>query len=219
MTTTTTSGCRMSSTVNGMQHSPPDVDRGRPPGTNELIVAAALELFAEHSYEGTSMRQIAASVGVKPASLYNHFASKEDILWEIARRSQDQLGEEQGRVFDAVAGTAEALEAFVRMHTAFHARWPLSADITNRQLRSLSADRLAQTVVFRDGYERRLRDLLNKGCEEGVFEISNTRIASYAILEMGMGVSVWFRADGPLSVEQVCDLHAELVARMVGITA
>lgn len=188
----------------------------QPASTAELILSSALNLFATHSYDGTSMRQIAATVGVKPASLYNHYAGKEDILWEIARRSQEQLGSEQDEVFESVVGTVELLDAFVRMHVAFHARWPLPADITNRQLRSLSEDRWSQVVDFRDRYERRLRDLLERGLREGVFDVKDTRITSYAILEMGMGISVWFRPDGPLSVEELCDLHVDLVRRMVG---
>lgn len=163
------------------------------------------------------MRQIATAVGVKPASLYNHYASKEDILWEIARRAQEELAREQDRVFEEVEGTVDRLEAFVRMHVAFHAENPLRADITNTQLRSLSADRWQEVVDFRDRYEGRLRGLLKDGHRQAVLHVTEARITSYAILEMGMGVAIWFRPDGPVSVARLCDLHAEIVLRMVGV--
>ena len=44
------------------------------------ILDAALQLFATHGYAGASMRQIAAAVGMKAPSLYNHFSGKAAIL-------------------------------------------------------------------------------------------------------------------------------------------
>lgn len=48
--------------------------------TRDIIVHKALNLFSEKGYDGVSMRDIAAAVGIKAASLYNHFKSKEDIF-------------------------------------------------------------------------------------------------------------------------------------------
>jgi AcrR family transcriptional regulator len=48
--------------------------------SRDRILDAALELFARHGYAGTSMRQIAAAVGMRASSLYSHFAGKEAIL-------------------------------------------------------------------------------------------------------------------------------------------
>ncbi len=48
--------------------------------TKERILDAALSLFAENGYNGTSVEQIAGIVGIKAPSLYKHFKGKEDIL-------------------------------------------------------------------------------------------------------------------------------------------
>jgi AcrR family transcriptional regulator len=49
-------------------------------GTRERIQAVALELFAEHGYEKTSLREIAERLDVTKAALYYHFNTKEDIV-------------------------------------------------------------------------------------------------------------------------------------------
>lgn len=49
-------------------------------GTRERIQAVALELFTEHGYEKTSLREIAERLGVTKAALYYHFRSKDDII-------------------------------------------------------------------------------------------------------------------------------------------
>ena len=48
--------------------------------SRDRILEASLELFARQGYVATSMRQIAAAVGIRAPSLYNHFAGKEAIL-------------------------------------------------------------------------------------------------------------------------------------------
>lgn len=51
--------------------------------TKEKITEAALTLFAEKGYKGTSVKNIADAVGIKDASLYNHFKSKQEIFNSI----------------------------------------------------------------------------------------------------------------------------------------
>ena len=48
--------------------------------TKEKILDAALTLFAENGYDGTSVEQIAGIVGIKAPSLYKHYKGKDDIL-------------------------------------------------------------------------------------------------------------------------------------------
>ena len=49
-------------------------------GTKKQIFIVALRLFATSGVENVSVRDIAKAVGIKAASIYNHYASKEQIL-------------------------------------------------------------------------------------------------------------------------------------------
>jgi AcrR family transcriptional regulator len=51
--------------------------------TRSRVQKVALELFAEHGYEKTSLREIAERLGVTKAALYYHFKSKEDIVHSL----------------------------------------------------------------------------------------------------------------------------------------
>jgi AcrR family transcriptional regulator len=54
--------------------------------TAEKILDAAEELFAERGYEGTTLRDVATRVGVRAPSLYNHFASKDELYAAVLER-------------------------------------------------------------------------------------------------------------------------------------
>lgn len=61
-----------------------EFERGKE--TKNKIIDAAMELFAEYGYKGTSVRKIAARVGIRESALYNHFENKEAIFTSIASR-------------------------------------------------------------------------------------------------------------------------------------
>ena len=67
---------------------PPEPPRHRFGGerTAERILDAAEELFAERGYNGTTLRDVATRVGVRPPSLYNHFASKDALYAAVLER-------------------------------------------------------------------------------------------------------------------------------------
>jgi AcrR family transcriptional regulator len=59
--------------------------------TAEAILDAAEALFAERGFEGTALRDVAAGVGVRTPSLYNHFPSKESLYAAVLERGFDPV--------------------------------------------------------------------------------------------------------------------------------
>lgn len=59
--------------------------------TKEKILYSALTLFSTKGYSAVSVRQIAAEVGIKASSLYNHFESKQNILNELIKMNIDYI--------------------------------------------------------------------------------------------------------------------------------
>ena len=63
---------------------------------SQLISEKALELFAEHGYEATSISMIAKEAGVSKGLIYNYFSSKEEILKEIIEHVVSSVWERLG---------------------------------------------------------------------------------------------------------------------------
>ncbi|MDT7906568.1 MAG: TetR/AcrR family transcriptional regulator [Candidatus Calescibacterium sp.] len=60
--------------------------RKRGKKTREKILKVATKLFAKYGFAGTSMDEIAERVGIRKASLYHHFSSKQEIYEELIER-------------------------------------------------------------------------------------------------------------------------------------
>ena len=66
-----------------------EAENKRAVNTKAQILDNARELFATHGYDGTSIRQLTASLNITPAALYYHFASKNDVLEGLAKKLHD----------------------------------------------------------------------------------------------------------------------------------
>ena len=191
---------------------------GMSSATADDIRRVALRLFATGGYEATTMREIAAAVGIRAASLYNHFGSKEDILWDLTSTALDDLNSESEASMAQLSPDAtptEKLLAFVRAHIAYHANNGEQATLVNMQMGGLTKSHHKKSVTLRDRYESRLRSIMQEGVAAGVFHVPDERVASFAILQMGIAVSGWYRPEGNLSVPQLCDVYETLANRMV----
>jgi AcrR family transcriptional regulator len=95
--------------------------------TKEKILDAALTLFAENGYDGTSVEQIANVVGIKAPSLYKHYKGKEDILNALIdsaeARYEELFGSEKN-----IGNVPQSAEEFIEVtmgRIAFTMRDPL----------------------------------------------------------------------------------------------
>jgi AcrR family transcriptional regulator len=180
------------------------------------IRAAALELFTHHGYEATTMADIGAAVGIRGPSLYKHVASKQDLLAQImVGTMEDLLAAHRSAVADSDDPT-ERLRRATEAHVRYHARHRLEAFVGNREIRALVEPHLGRVLALRDEYERCFRDLVHTGIHAGRFTVASARLASYAILDLGMGVSVWYREDGELAEDTIVRQYSEFALGITG---
>ena len=80
--------------------------------TKDRILGAAEELFAQHGFMGTSLRQVTSRADVNIAAVNYHFGSKENLINEVFRRRMDEMSRQRlGQLEQASKDRPGELEA------------------------------------------------------------------------------------------------------------
>ena len=182
----------------------------------ERIRKAAIALFKTHGYHATPVRALAEVAKIEAGSLYYHFPSKQQILFDNFVHTMDTLLEGLAEASETESTPQGRLRAAVRHHVLFHTRRQNEAFISHTEIRALSEQNRRAILVKRDLYEERFCELLQAGVEAGVFHIPDVRLTNIAILTMCSGVADWFLHDGRLDEESVAERYVEMVERLVG---
>jgi len=130
----------------------------------EELTRIAARLFAERGYQGTSLADLADSLGVQKPSLYHHIASKEDLLWAVASEGAEAFHAALDAV-PAAAPAADRIRLALRAHLAVVSTQLDVATVFVREWRYLGGERREAFVAERRRYEQRVRDLFRDGVE------------------------------------------------------
>ncbi|MFE0024866.1 TetR/AcrR family transcriptional regulator [Amycolatopsis sp. NPDC059021] len=130
--------------------------------TRRSLIGAALRLFDEHGYEQTTVADIAGAAGVSPATFFNYFATKEDVVF-ADQHLYDEVLHEVFATADDSEPIAELVPRTVRaLATAPVWSFPLDDPLTAVRARligsvpALRAGFLLRNAVFADGWARML---------------------------------------------------------------
>ena len=103
---------------------PPDPAAGEVARTLDRLREVAADLFARRGYGGTSMSEIAAGVGVRKASLYNYYRSKEELLLDLLDRSFAAWREASRPALEAEGSVEDRLRAHIEAAVDFALEHP-----------------------------------------------------------------------------------------------
>lgn len=86
----------------------------RPVSRREALLRAAIQQFREHGFSNVSMEDIGATAGIAGPSVYNHFASKTELLAAALSRGAEALYVDLARALEASTSEREALKRVLR---------------------------------------------------------------------------------------------------------
>ncbi|MET7937935.1 TetR/AcrR family transcriptional regulator [Streptomyces sp. NPDC005322] len=193
-----------------------EVWRDITPDAARRLVTAAVHAFAERGYHATTTRDIAGRAGMSPAALYIHYKTKEELLYQISnvghRRALDILERARDSGGTPVERLADAVRSFVRWHAEHH----MTARVVQYELGALAEEHHAEVIAIRRATDGAVRSIIEDGVQTGDFDVPDVRGATVAVLSLCIDVARWFNVEGRSTPDEVGELYAGLVLRMVG---
>jgi len=194
---------------------------GHPRRRSAAILDAAADVFAARGFHGASTQDIADVLGIKQASLYYYFPSKEVALEQVCLRGVEghletavSIAAAPGTARDKIRGLIEAhlwplLERRSYVRTFLNERQHLPTE-SRRRIGRLSR-----------AYEKLIEDVLKSGMRGGEFRHDlDCRLAALGLLGLINGVAAWYgrepKTDSKAALDRIVTEFARLYLEGVG---
>jgi AcrR family transcriptional regulator len=178
----------------------------------EFILKKAAQMFREKGFAATSMRDLAETVGIEAASLYNHIRSKnemlESICFDVANRFTIFMDElESGN-----QGTIKKIETLLRFHIKQMVENFEEVIVCDREWKHLDEPYLSNFHNQRRSYRKRFAAIIEEGISKNEIKKIDAPTAVLIMLHSVNGIESWHRSTAKISAK---DLEDNMVLIMV----
>ncbi|PZE11955.1 TetR/AcrR family transcriptional regulator [Pseudomonas sp. 57B-090624] len=186
-----------------------------PESARGKLLQTAAHLFRSKGYERTTVRDLAGAVGIQSGSIFHHFKSKDEILRSVMEETilyntalmkasladatnlrERVLALIRCELQSIMGGTGEAMAVLVY-------EW-----------RSLSEEGQRYILELRDAYELLWLDVLGEAKAQGYFNADPFILRRFLTGALSW-TTTWFRPEGAMSLDQLCEEALSLVIKEV----
>ncbi|MFN2450845.1 MAG: TetR/AcrR family transcriptional regulator [Candidatus Dormibacteria bacterium] len=182
----------------------------RAPYDRDHIVDVAVRVFHERGFDGTSMADIAAALGIHKSSLYHHISGKEALLDEAVKRALNAL---HGMLAEpeAVEGRAvHRLRYVVRRTVEIMVRQLPEVTLLLRVRGNTPTERWA--LSRRRDFDRAVQALLAQAIADGDLRADiEASLATRLVFGMSNSVTEWYSAGGRLAAGDLANAISDIV--------
>jgi AcrR family transcriptional regulator len=176
------------------------------------ITDAAAKVFARRGYHGASTQDIADVLGIRQASLYYYFDSKEAALEAVCRYGHEGYVERLDGIARGNASASEKIAQVLSHHAA-----PERLDFTLvflRERRFLPGPARKRIRALERVYEAAIQRIVEQGIGSGEFRRDlDARMATLALLGLGNSAALWIASEPDATIESTTHAYAEMLVR------
>jgi AcrR family transcriptional regulator len=170
------------------------------------IDQTATALFRRRGYAATSMRELAAALGIEAGSIYSHIRSKEELLHRICFRvAEEFMTGLRAATADAEAPAATQLRRAIDSHVRVLIHDVDASAVFLHEWRHLSEPALSEFVQLQRDYEKAFRDMIARGVADGALRTPDPAFATLTLFASVTWLPNWYRPDGKLNPDQIAE--------------
>ena len=167
----------------------------------EEIVRVAAQLFKEKGYTAVTMSDIAAKMGIKAASLYNHITSKQDILDAVIISLAEAFTNGMQSIKSSNNNTIDKLKQIIQLHVKLSSQNSYAMASLNNDWMHLE-ERLDYYKKLRVEYEDDFRTILVDGITASDIIEANPEVMLFSILTTLRSLYIWIPKKEDLNLEE-----------------
>ncbi len=156
------------------------------------IIHISAKLFRERGYKAVSMRDIAKSLDIKAASLYNHIQSKQEILMLLIINIAEEFTREMHLLNESNETAIDSLKKLIDIHIDITLRDPDAIACLNNDWMHLDKEHRTYYVKMRDEYEENVRKIVKRGIDNGEIKEHNIEVIVFSMLSTLRTFYLWY---------------------------
>ena len=171
----------------------------------EVILIKAATMFKDKGFAASSMRDLAETVGIEAASLYNHIKSKSEILQEIISHAASECNIQLDEVDAEGKSSLKKIEEIIRFHVRMMLTRFEEYHVMTHEWIHLSEPHLTNFINLRRNYVQRLEEIVDQGIRNKEMKPVIPYVAVLTILSAVRGLEFWHRSQKKYSPQQMED--------------
>lgn len=162
-------------------------------------------MFREKGFAATSMRDLAETVGIEAASLYNHIRSKNEMLeticFDVANRYNLRMDELELDERKAI----EKIETLLRFHIRQMVNHFEEVVVCDREWKHLDEPYLSNFHNQRRSYRKRFAAIIEEGIQKNEIKKIDAPTAVLIMLHAVNGIESWHRSREKINAQELED--------------
>ena len=168
------------------------------------IRRTAARLFRKKGYGAVSVRDIAEGVGIKAASIYNHFASKQDLLCDLLLTPARLFTAGMQAVKLSALDSPAQLRALIQLHVRLAVESTDAVALLTAEWTHLEGEARSEFFRLREEYENDFTAIIERGKAEGFLKSeADTEIIVFSLLSTLRWLPSWYGRRKNLNVSKL----------------
>lgn len=170
----------------------------------EEIIQTAAKLFKEKGFSAVTMRDLATTLGIKAASLYNHISSKQEILKEIIISLAEEFTNGMEQINNSNQSSIQKLKDIIALHINITSKNTYGMASLNNDWMHLE-EQLQYYLQLRTNYENDFRNILIDGISKNEIVDSDVETMLFSLLSTLRSLYLWIPKKEDLNFEELSE--------------
>lgn len=171
----------------------------------ELILRKAAAMFREKGFAATSMRDLAESVGIEAASLYNHIRSKNEILEAICFDVANRFNMNLEILESSHPKSISKVETLLRFHIQQMVENYEEVYVSDREWKHLEEPYLSNFQTQRRNYRKKFASIIEEGISKNEIRKIDAPTSVLIMLHAVSGIESWHRSTAKINAQELED--------------